>query len=124
MTGTDRIADCDHDEGYPVRLLFHRKRRWRSGGNDHVYLRRDKIVHQRRKPFVFSFRPEIVDNDIAPLVAEFAQTLAKRSDEIDLERGSGIAHEPDAGNFLLCSHAERPADRCAGKKPEDLASSH
>jgi hypothetical protein len=73
-TGADRIAGRDHDKRHRLRLFFYRKRCRRSGGDDHVHFGGYELIDKRRKPFVVSLRPKVIDDDIAPfLIAEFAQ---------------------------------------------------
>ena len=57
---------------------------------------------QRRKPFVLSVRPTILDEDVAAfLITELAQTVPERFDKIGFERCGRVTHEADTRNFRL-----------------------
>ena len=85
----------------------------------------DKLGNQFRKALVLAFRPSIFDDDVTALdVAEVAQTLAERADEIGLEGRGRVPEETDpVGPLLLSAQSKRRCER-AGCKCDQHPSPH
>ena len=109
--GADRIADRDHDHRDRRRRLLDGEGGGRARGHDHIHFRGEQFGDERGKALVFSFRPAILDDDVAALlVAELAQPVAERPDEIGLERSGGVAQENRSrGIFPLLRAGRRAA---------------
>ena len=124
-TRADGIADCDHDEGNRRRSSLDGEGGWRARGDDNIDLAGDKLGNQFRKALVLAFRPSIFDDDVTALdVAELAQTLAERADEIGLEGRGRVPEETDpVGPLQLSAQSKRRCER-AGCKCDQHPSPH
>ena len=110
----DRIADSHHDKGDRRCRLLDGERGRRAGGHDHIHIEGDQLGDENGKALILSFRPSILDRDVAALhVAELAQAFAERPDEIGLERRGGVPQKTDPGDFPALLRARRKRPRAA-----------
>jgi hypothetical protein len=98
----------------------------RAGRCDHAYPSAHQIGHQSRKSIVVPLRPMVFDRDVLALdVTSFAYALPKCGPEVLVLFGCADIHETDNRHRrLLCTRRERPCNRRAAEKRDELAPPH
>src|SRR5262245_12315351 len=94
-----------------------------SGRGDHRYLAADQIGRKRRQSIILAFRKVEFDRHVAAFhVAGLTQATAKRVDKVASVILSQAAQEADHRHRrLLRARRERPCDRRAAQKCDELA---
>src|SRR6516225_5403751 len=107
--------------------LLCRENTYASPGNDDIDFLPDELGNDIGCAPAASLRPSNLDGD-GPTVdpAEFAQPLHESGDPLVLNRALRRAREPNGRQLrrLLCARRERPRDRAAKQRRDEVAPLH
>src|SRR5262245_29773949 len=123
----DRIAAAvEHYGDRCRRSLGSSSGRFAADRDDDGDLAANEIGSQRRHSLVVALGPAVLDRDIVALdEAGFLETFTEAGDEMREWTGRSGTEEPDHRHpLLLCVSRERPCDRRAAEKSEELAPLH